>query len=68
MQMGFDLSCPALLALIDDNPRLSIRFDARPYAEKLQDIQMEAVEHPGRAWYFDLGTGSWIRYRDMPKT
>lgn len=68
MQMGFDMNCPALLALIDDNPRLSIRFDARPYAEKLQDVQMEAVEQPGRAWYFDLRTRSWIRYRDMPRT
>jgi Fe-S-cluster containining protein len=67
MQMGFDMNCPALLALIDDNPRLSIRFEARPYAEKLRIVQMEAVEHPSRAWYFDLRTGSWIRYRDMPR-
>jgi Fe-S-cluster containining protein len=68
MQMGFDMNCPALLALIDDNPRLSIRFDTRLHAEKLQDIQREAAKRPSRAWHFDLRTRSWIRYRDMPKT
>jgi Fe-S-cluster containining protein len=67
MQMGFDLNCPALQGILENNLRLSIRFEARPYAEKLQDIQREAAKRPSRAWHFDLRTGSWIRYRDMPK-
>ena len=68
LQVGLDLNCPALLALIEENPRVSMGADARLSAEKLLDLQTEAAEHPGRAWYFDLGTGSWIRAGGTPDT
>ncbi len=64
-QMGLDLNCPALLALIDDNSRLSIRFDGRPSAEKLLNVELEALRSPQRAWFFDLGSEKWRRYSEI---
>jgi Fe-S-cluster containining protein len=64
-QMGLDLNCPALLAMVDDNPRLSIRFDARPSAEKLLNVELKALRSPKRAWFFDLGSRKWRRYSEI---
>jgi len=64
-QMGLDLNCPALRALIDDNPRLSINFDGRPSAEKLLNVEFEALRSPQRAWFFDLGSEKWRRYSEI---
>jgi Fe-S-cluster containining protein len=65
IQMGFDLNCPALLALIEDNPKLSLGSDARPHAEKLLIMELEAMRSPKRAWYFDLGSEKWVRYSEI---
>lgn len=65
-RLGLDLNCPVLKGILDNN-RLNLRFEERANAERLMGIQVEASRQPGRAWHLDLGTGKWIRYRDMPR-
>jgi len=65
-QVGLDLNCPALQGILGVNWP-SLRFEERAHAERLMGIQVEASRRPGRAWHLDLGTGKWVRYRDMPR-
>ena len=65
MQIGFDLNCPSLRTLLERVPSPRIRFDARPHAERLLGVEMEAIGDPGRAWYFDLRSKEWRRYTEL---
>ena len=65
--IGLDLNCPSLVALVEDDPRLRLRFEARPYAGRLQNAELEASSHPDKAWFFDLQCMKWIKYRDLSK-
>ena len=60
-QMGLDLSCPSLAELVDGRSNLRIRFEDRSHAERLLEVERKAAERPNRFWYFDLGSGKWIR-------
>ena len=60
-QMGLDLSCPSLAELVDGRSNLRIRFEDRPHAERLLEVEQEATERPNRSWYYDLGSGNWMR-------
>ena len=64
-QMGLDLNCPALLAMVESNLRLGLRFDGRSSAEKLLNVELEALRSPQRAWFFDLGSEKWRRYSEI---
>jgi Fe-S-cluster containining protein len=61
-QMGLDLGCPSLAELLEGRSSLRIRFEERPSAERLFEVSMRAMEHPKRAWFYDLGSGKWMRY------
>ncbi len=61
-QMGLDLNCPALAELVEGQTNLRIRFEERPSAERLLEASKRALEHPKRAWFYDLGSGKWMRY------
>jgi len=63
--IGFDLNCPSLLAVLAENPRLRFGFEARPYAERLHDLGLEAESRPDRAWFFDLRSEKWMRYSEL---
>ncbi len=65
VQVGFDLNCPALVALIEENQRVSVGSDARLYAMKLLDVELEAMRSPKRAWFHDLRSEKWRRYREL---
>jgi len=65
--IGLDLNCPSLVAMVEDDPRPRLRFEARPYAERLQNAELEASSHPDKAWFFDLQCMKWIKYRDLSK-
>jgi Fe-S-cluster containining protein len=60
-QLGLDLSCPSLAELVDGLSNLRIKFEDRLHAERLLEVERIAVERPNRSWYFDLGSGKWIR-------
>ena len=60
-QLGLDLSCPSLAELVDGRSNLRIRFEDRSHAERLLEVERKAAERPNRFWYFDLGSGKWIR-------
>jgi hypothetical protein len=68
VQVGFDLNCPALMALIEENPRVSVGSDARLHAEKLLDVELEAMRSPKRAWFYDLRSEKWRRYSELMDT
>ena len=68
VQVGVDLNCPALVALIEENPRVSVGSDARLHAEKLLDVELEAMRSPKRAWFYDLRSEKWRRYRELMDT
>lgn len=65
MQLGFDLNCPALVALIEENPRVNVGSDERLYAEKLLDVELEALSSSKRAWFYDLRSEKWRRYSEL---
>lgn len=65
VQVGFDLNCPALVALIEANKRVDVGSDTRLYAEKLLDVELEALSSPKRAWFYDLGSERWRRYSEF---
>ena len=65
VQVGFDLNCPALVVLIEENQRVNVGSDARLYAEKLLDIELEALSSPKKAWFYDLRSGRWRRYSEL---
>ena len=65
LQVGFDLNCPSLKALLEGELGAGIRFDARPHAKRLLAVDLEATIEPGRAWYFDLKNNEWRRYTEL---
>ncbi len=60
-QMGLDLGCPSLAELLEGRSSLRIRFEDRPRAERLLEVERKASEHPNMSWYYDLRCGKWIR-------
>ena len=60
-QMGLDLSCPALAELVEGRLNLRIRFEDRPHAEALLEVERKTSKRPNRSWYYDLGSGKWMR-------
>jgi Fe-S-cluster containining protein len=65
--IGLDLNCPSLLMHLGKDPRARFTFEARPYAERLHKVELEAVGHPNMAWFFDLESKKWIRYSELSK-
>jgi hypothetical protein len=56
------------VALIEENPRVSVGSDARLQAEKLLDVELEAMRSPKRAWFYDLRSEKWRRYSELMDT
>ena len=65
MQVGLDLNCPALISMVESNLRPGPGFDGKPSAEKLLNVELEALRSPRRAWFFDLGSEKWMRYSEI---
>ena len=65
--IGLDLNCPSLVALVEDDPRPRLKFEARPYAERLHNAEREAAKNPDKAWFFDLQHTKWEKYSDLSK-
>ena len=66
-QMGFDLNCPSLAELVEGRSNLRLRFEDRPHAERLLEVERKASTRPNRSWYYDLGCGKWIRLDRLPE-
>jgi hypothetical protein len=64
--LGFDLNCPSLKNLFEGGRVPLPSPDTMHYAEKLYSVEREALKNPYRAWYFDLRTRRWRRYRELP--
>ena len=63
--VGFDLSCPSLKNLFESGRVPHPSPDTMHYAEMLSSVEQEALKNPNRAWYFDLRTRRWRRYREL---
>ncbi len=57
--LGVDLNCSVAARLLDSHTQIS--FEGRGAALRLLRVKEQATENPGRTWFYDLRTDTWVR-------